>query len=52
MSPAGVRGRVSRGLFSFDDQQLSLPDPIALDTSFVVEALLATQQNHLFESTF
>ena len=37
----------SRGVCSRSrDQQLILPDPIALDTSFVVEALLATQPLH------
>jgi len=46
MSPAGGRRRVTRGVFSIEDQQLTLPDPIALDTSFVVEALLATQPLH------
>ncbi|HTZ64442.1 MAG TPA: hypothetical protein VMB51_10080 [Solirubrobacteraceae bacterium] len=33
-------------MFSIEDQQPTLPDPIALDTSFVVEALLATQSLH------
>jgi predicted nucleic acid-binding protein len=46
MSPAGGRRRLTRGVFSIEDQQLTLPDPIALDTSFVVEALLATQPLH------
>ena len=46
MSPAGGRRRLTRGVFSIEDQQLTLPDPIALDTSFVVEALLATQSLH------
>jgi hypothetical protein len=43
MSPEGGRKRLTRGVFSIEDQQLTLPDPITLDTSFVVEALLATQ---------
>lgn len=46
MSPTGGRKRVTRGVFAIEDQQLTLPDPIALDTSFVVEALLATQPLH------
>lgn len=46
MSPANGRTRLTRGVFSIEDQQLTLPDPIALDTSFVVEALLATQPLH------
>jgi predicted nucleic acid-binding protein len=46
MSPAGGHIRLTRGVFSIEDQQLTLPDPIALDTSFVVEALLATQPLH------
>jgi hypothetical protein len=46
MSPAGGRRHLTRGVFSIEDQQLTLPDPIALDTSFVVEALLATQPLH------
>ena len=46
MSPAGGRRRLTRGVFSIEDQQLTLPDPVALDTSFVVEALLATQPLH------
>jgi len=44
MSPAGRHRPVpTRGVFAIEDQQLLLPDPIALDTSFVVDALLATQ---------
>lgn len=39
MSPAGGRRRLPRGVFSIEDQQLTLPDPIALDTNFVVAAL-------------
>src|SRR5580692_219590 len=46
MSPKGGRKWLTRGVFSIEDQQLTLPDPIALDTSFVVEALLATQPLH------
>lgn len=46
MSPEGGRKRLTRGVFSIEDQQLTLPDPIALDTSFVVETLLATQPLH------
>ena len=48
MTPTGGRrpvGRspIGRGVFAIEDQELPLPDPIALDTSFVVEALIATQ---------
>jgi predicted nucleic acid-binding protein len=46
MRPAGGHRHLTRGVFSIEDQQLTLPDPIALDTSFVVEALLATQPLH------
>jgi predicted nucleic acid-binding protein len=47
MSPTGGhRPVVTRGVFALEDQELLLPDPIALDTSFVVEALLATQPLH------
>jgi len=46
MSPTGGRQPVPRGVFAIEDQQLLLPDPIALDTSFVVEALIATQPLH------
>jgi len=46
MSPTGGRRPVPHGVFAIEDQQLLLPDPIALDTSFVVEALLTTQPLH------
>jgi predicted nucleic acid-binding protein len=47
MSPIGGRRPVvTRGIFAIEQQQLVLPDPIALDTSFVVEALTATQPLH------
>jgi predicted nucleic acid-binding protein len=47
MSPTGGRRPVvTRGVFAIEEQQLVLPDPIALDTSFVVEALLSTQPLH------
>ena len=52
MSPTGGRRPVPRGVFAIEDQQLLLPDPIALDTSFVVEALLATQPLHPACSAF
>jgi len=53
MSPTGGRRPVvTRGVFAIEDQQLLLPDPIALDTSFVVEALLATQPLHPACSAF
>ena len=47
MSPTGGRRPVvTRGVFAIEEEELLLPDPIALDTSFVVEALLATQPLH------
>jgi len=47
MNPAGGRRPVpTRGVFALEQEQLELPDPIALDTSFVVEALIATQPLH------
>jgi predicted nucleic acid-binding protein len=46
MTPAGGRRPVTHNVFAIEDEQLALPDPIALDTSFVVEALLATQPLH------
>ena len=46
MSPTGGRWPAPRGVFAIEDQLLVLPDPIALDTSFVVEALLTTQPLH------
>lgn len=52
MSPTGGRQPVPRGVFAIEDQQLLLPDPIALDTSFVVEALLTTQPLHPSCSAF
>ncbi len=44
--PGGRRPVLTRGVFAIEDHELLLPDPIALDTSFVVEALLATQPLH------
>jgi hypothetical protein len=35
--PGGRRPVVTRGVFAIEDQELLLPNPIALDTSFVVE---------------
>jgi hypothetical protein len=52
MSPTGGRRPVPRGVFAIEDQQFLLPDPIALDTSFVVEALLTTQPLHTACSAF
>ncbi len=47
MSPAGGhRPVLTRDVFAIEDQELLLPDPIALDTSFVVNALTATQPLH------
>ncbi len=44
MSPTGGRRPATRGVFAIEHQELLLPDPIALDTSFVVEARLSTQR--------
>jgi predicted nucleic acid-binding protein len=52
MTPPGGRRPATRGVFAIEDQELLLPDPIALDTSFVVEALIATQPLHAVCSTF
>jgi predicted nucleic acid-binding protein len=47
MTSAGARRPASRGVFAIEEEELLLPDPIALDTSFVVEALIATQPLHV-----
>ncbi len=44
--PSGRRRSPTRGVLAIEDPALLLPDPIALDTSFVVEALIATQPLH------
>jgi predicted nucleic acid-binding protein len=41
-----------RGVFAIEEPELLLSDPIALDTSFVVEALIATQPLHRVCSDF
>jgi predicted nucleic acid-binding protein len=46
MTPTGGRKPATRGVFAIEAQELLLPNPIALDTSFVVEALIATQPLH------
>jgi len=46
MTPLGRRQPATRGVFAIEQEELLLPDPIALDTSFVVEALVATQPLH------
>jgi predicted nucleic acid-binding protein len=47
MTPTGGRRPVpTRGVFAIEQEQLVLPDPIALDTSFVLDALTATQPLH------
>lgn len=46
MSPPGGRQPATRGLFAIEEEELLLRDPVALDTSFVVEALIATQPLH------
>ena len=45
-SPGGRRAAATRGVFAIEEPELLLPHPIALDTSFVVEALIATQPLH------
>ena len=52
MSPTGGRRPATQGIFAIEQQEFLLPDPIALDTSFVVEALLATQPLHPACSAF
>jgi predicted nucleic acid-binding protein len=46
MASTGGRRPATRGVFAIEEPELLLPDPIALDTSFVVEALIATQPLH------
>jgi hypothetical protein len=46
MSPTGGRRSATRNVFAIEDTELLLPNPVALDTSFVVEALIATQPAH------
>jgi hypothetical protein len=46
MTPAGGRRAITRGVFAIEEPELLPPDPVALDTSFVVEALIATQPLH------
>jgi predicted nucleic acid-binding protein len=52
MTPPGGRRPLTRGVFTIEEQEPLLPDPIALDTSFVVEALIATQPLHGVCSAF
>jgi predicted nucleic acid-binding protein len=52
MTPQSGRQPATCGVFAIEEQQLLLPDPIALDTSFVVEALLVTQPLHPVCSAF
>jgi predicted nucleic acid-binding protein len=46
MQGSGGRRPATRGIFAIEDHEFLLPNPIALDTSFVVEALIATQPRH------
>lgn len=46
MASSGGRRPASRGIFAIEEPELLLPNPIALDTSFVVEALISTQPRH------
>jgi predicted nucleic acid-binding protein len=45
---AQSRGRpvATRGVYAIEDRALLAADPLALDTSFVVEALIETQRHH------
>jgi predicted nucleic acid-binding protein len=52
MSPAGGRQPVPHNVFAIEDQRLVLPDAVALDTSFVVEALIATEPLHAVCNAF
>jgi len=52
MTPAAGRRPATRGVFAIEEPELLLTDPIALDTSFVVEALIATQPLHRVCSAF
>jgi predicted nucleic acid-binding protein len=52
MSPPSGRRTTARGVFAIEQHEFLLPNPIALDTSFVVEALIATQPLHTLCSGF
>jgi predicted nucleic acid-binding protein len=52
MTPPAGRRPATRGVFAIEEAGLLLPNPIALDTSFVVEALIATQPLHRVCSAF
>ena len=45
MSPLGRRP-LQRGVFSFEDQEIAIPERVVVDTSFVLEALLVSQPLH------
>jgi predicted nucleic acid-binding protein len=46
VTPAGGSRPATRNVFAIEEPELLLPDPVALDTSFMVEALIATQPLH------
>jgi hypothetical protein len=46
VSRTAGRRPTSRGIFAIEAQALLLPDPVGLDTSLVVEALIASQPLH------
>jgi predicted nucleic acid-binding protein len=52
MTPPGGHQPTTRGVFAIEEAELLLRDPIALDTSFVVEALIDTQPLHSLCSPF
>jgi predicted nucleic acid-binding protein len=45
VSPLGRRP-LQRGVFSFEDQEIAIPERVVVDTSFVLEALLVSQPLH------
>lgn len=47
MTPARGRPPATRGVFAIEDPALLFPSTVALDTSFVVEALIETQRLHV-----
>ncbi len=46
MTPARGRATATRGVFAIEDRALVFPGTIALDTSFLVEALIESQPLH------
>jgi predicted nucleic acid-binding protein len=46
MTPVGRRRAATRGVFAIEEPEFLLRESVALDTSFVVEALIDTQSLH------